>query len=116
MDTVKRFLDAWAAQDLESVLNIFDESATFKASMGPEPGKTYIGHDEIKPAVRSMFENAAGTQFDITELFLFDGGAVVTWCVTSQVNGETVRSPGIDVFRVRNGKITLKDAYRKLKV
>ena len=62
-----------------------------------------------------MFENAAGTQFDVIELFSFDGGAVVTWCVTARGNGEAVRSPGIDFFRVRDGKITLKDAYRKLK-
>lgn len=116
IDIVKRFLDAWAHQDFDGVIASFDESATFHASVGPGPGQAYIGRDQIAPAVKSMFEKTIGIEFDVTELIPFEGGVVATWCVTSRgTNNEVVKSPGIDVFRVRDGKVILKDAYRKLK-
>lgn len=116
METVKRFLDAWARQDSDSVVNAFDENATFHASAGSAPGQAYVGRDQFAPAIQAMLEKAGGVVFEVTEMIPFDGGVVATWCATSQsADNTSVRAPGIDIFRVRDGKITLKDAYRKLK-
>lgn len=113
--TVLAFLAAWSAQDLPRVVEMFDEHAIFKASIGPEPGQTYIGRGEIEPAIRAMFERSAGTEFEVSQIFQIEGGAVVTWIATSAAPGARAKSPGIDLFQVRDGKITLKDAYRKVK-
>lgn len=114
-DVVRQFLDAWARQDFDGVMERFDDNAIFKASTGPEPGRTFVGRAQIASAVEAMFEAAAGSQFNVAELIPFDGGAVATWFVSSRdAHDEIVKSPGIDVFRVHAGKITLKDAFRKL--
>lgn len=113
---IKRFLDAWATQDLKTVLDIFAENAVYKGSQGDEPGKTYNGRQEIGPAVKTMFSAAGSTKLNVLEIYPFEGGATVTWHVDgNDANGSPVDVLGIDVFLVVNGHITLKDAYRKVK-
>ena len=113
---IKRFLDAWAAQDLETVLEIFAENAVYKGSQGDEPGTTYNGRKEIGPAVKTMFSAAGSTQLKVLEIYPFEGGATVTWHVDGNAaNGAPVNVLGIDIFIVIDGHITVKDAYRKVK-
>jgi len=113
---IKRFLDAWATQDIETVLQIFAENAVYKGSQGDEPGKTYNGRQEIGPAVKTMFSAAGSTVLKVLEIYPFEGGATVTWHVGgNDANGSPVNVLGIDVFVVVDGHITLKDAYRKVK-
>jgi ketosteroid isomerase-like protein len=113
---IKRFLDAWATQDIKTVLEIFSENAVYKASQGSEPGITYIGRDQISAAVQVMFKGAANTILRVVDIYPFDGGATVTWQVGgTDSSDEEVNVLGIDVFCVKDGYITLKDAYRKVK-
>jgi len=112
--TVTAFLDAWAACDAGRVMSLFADDAVFVGSVGSEPGQTHRGRAEIAPAVEKMLSAAQGTRFHVREVIPFDGGAVVTWAVDGTAGGgQAMNVKGIDVFRVRDGTVTFKDAYRK---
>jgi ketosteroid isomerase-like protein len=116
IEVVNKFFSAWAKQDLKTVIEIFSEGAVYCASQGAEPGKTYRGRQEIEPAVQVMFDAAGETELKIVAIYPFEGGVTATWEVSgTDTNGQSVSVLGIDVFLVRNGHITLKDAYRKVK-
>ncbi|MBA5983529.1 nuclear transport factor 2 family protein [Pseudomonas sp. MD195_PC81_125] len=116
VEVVNNFFSAWAKQDLKTVIEMFSEDAVYCASQGPEPGKTYRGRQEIEPAVQVMFDAAGETKMKLLAIYPFEGGVTATWEVTgTDSNGQSVAALGIDVFLVRNGHITLKDAYRKVK-
>lgn len=114
-NAVEVFLDAWAAGDADKVISLFSEDAVFSASVGPEPGRTLTGLSEIAPAVRQMLLAAKGSQFLIREILPLEDGAVVTWTQTGTTDvGQHLNVKGIDVFKVRDGVIILKNAYRKV--
>jgi len=116
VEVVNKFFSAWAKQDLKAVIEIFSEDAVYCASQGPEPGKTYRGRQEIEPAVQVMFDAVGETKLKLVAIYPFEGGVTATWEVSgTDSNGQSVAVLGIDVFLVRNGHITLKDAYRKVK-
>jgi ketosteroid isomerase-like protein len=116
VEVVNKFFSVWAKQDLKTVVEIFSEDAVYCASQGPEPGKTYRGRQEIEPAVQVMFDAAGETKLKLVAIYPFEGGVTATWEVSgTDTNGQSVAVLGIDVFLVRNGHITLKDAYRKVK-
>lgn len=116
LTVVNSFLHAWAANDTDGVLGLFAEDAVFIASLGDEPGQTYRGQGEIAPAVARMLAAANGTRFHVREIIPFADGAVVTWSVdgVAAATGQVMNAKGIDIFRVRDGAITFKDAYRKV--
>ncbi|NWB31826.1 nuclear transport factor 2 family protein [Pseudomonas gingeri] len=116
VEVVNEFFSAWAKQDLKTVIEIFSEDAVYCASQGPEPGKTYRGRQEIESAVQVMFDAASETKLKLVAIYPFEGGVTATWEVSgTDSNGQSVAVLGIDVFLVRNGHVTLKDAYRKVK-
>ncbi|MEV0390360.1 nuclear transport factor 2 family protein [Nonomuraea sp. NPDC050643] len=84
------------------------------ASVGPEPGRTFRGHSELEAGFRAMFEHDAGARIEQGEPLVQDEWAVSTWAYHFDgADGSQWCERGIDLWRFRDGKICLKDAYRK---
>ena len=109
--TLKNFSAAWAGRDLEAVVNLFATEGEYAASVGPDPGKTARGHDEIRALVKDMFAVDDGAVAENSIPIVFGEEAFWTW--TYHMPDGSVQS-GCDFLRMRNGKIILKDAYRKV--
>jgi hypothetical protein len=80
------------------------------ASVGPEPGTTYRGRNEIERGLRAMFAQDDGAAIDQGEPLVAAGRAVTAWTYRS-ATGRVER--GVDLWRFRDGRIAVKDAYRK---
>lgn len=104
------FSSAWAARDIDRLIDLFAEDAVYHASVGPEPGRTAKGQDAIRALVQSMFDLDTGAQSETSPPILYDGGAFWTW---RYVLEDGTIELGCDHLRFREGKIILKDAYRK---
>lgn len=107
-----RFAEAWSTKRLDDVVALFDENGTYFASMGPGPGQKAIGHSEIRALVTTMFAVDQGAVAKTSDPIIFADGAFWTW-EYKMPNGDI--ELGCDFLRVKDGKITLKDAYRKVK-
>jgi len=108
LSVVENFGLAWAAHDLEAALALVTEDCVFDAT-GPAPdGMRHVGREAIRRAWGPIFADS-NTRFEEEETFSAGGRVVQRWRYTW--NGGHVR--GVDVFRVRNGKVAEKLSYVK---
>jgi ketosteroid isomerase-like protein len=105
---VERFGTAWAEHDLEATLSLVTEDCVFD-STGPAPdGMRYVGRDAIRRTWQPIFDDS-DARFEAEETFCAGDRVVQLWQHTWE--GGHVR--GVDVFRVRDGKVAEKLSYVK---
>lgn len=107
--TLKAFQDAWIAHDLQALMALVTEDVVFSASVGPEPGQTWVGRVAVREGFEHMLDLDTGTATVEEPVFAGDQ-AFAGWEIVSK-GGARVR--GFDRFTFRDGKICLKDAFRK---
>jgi uncharacterized protein (TIGR02246 family) len=108
VEVVETFGAAWADHDLEATLALVTEDCVFDAT-GPAPdGIRHVGRDAIRQAWRPIFDDRSA-RFEPEETFSVDDRVVQLWRYV-WADGH-VR--GIDVFRVRDGKVAEKLSYVK---
>ena len=105
---VEMFGAAWAEHDLDRALGLITDDCVFDAT-GPAPdGCRCIGPDAIRTAWQPIFDDR-GSRFEEEESFVAADRVVQRWKYSW--DGGHVR--GVDVFRVRDGKISEKLSYVK---
>lgn len=113
-DVVREFMNAWEACDLDRLLAVVDDEIIFVGTTGPEPGRTYSGKEAFRKAVTPLLSPALTICFRPREMFDAGETIIATWETIDSANQLShSRMIGIDIFRVSNGKVILKDAYRK---
>jgi ketosteroid isomerase-like protein len=105
---VESFGAAWAEHDLEATLALVTHDCVFD-STGPAPdGVRHVGRDAVRRAWQPIFDDDSAT-FEAEEVFRADDRVVQLWRYTWA--GGHVR--GVDIFRVRDGKVAEKFSYVK---
>ena len=108
LKVVEVFGNAWANHDLDAALVMLTDDCVFDAT-GPAPdGTRCVGVEAIRPAWASIFDDR-NAYFEEEETFQSGDRVVQRWRYS--FNGGHVR--GVDLFRVRDGKIAEKLSYVK---
>lgn len=108
LKVVEAFGVAWAGHDLDAAINLITDDCVFDAT-GPAPdGTCCVGAEAVRAAWKPIFDDL-GSQFQEEEIIQAGDRVVQRWRYTFQ-DGH-VR--GVDVFRVRDGKISEKLSYVK---
>ena len=114
-DFLQAFGDAWNRHDIEALMAAMADDCEFHAVAGPDLlGKSFIGRD----AVRAGFELAWQTFPDAAWLHpvhFVNGDRGVTECTFSgtKADGTRIEARMVDIFTFRDGKIAVKNAFRK---
>jgi ketosteroid isomerase-like protein len=108
LEIVEAFGAAWAGHDLDAALALTSDDCVFDAT-GPAPdGLRHVGQDAIRKAWQAIFDDA-GSRFEAEETFACGDRVVQLWRYSW--DGGHVR--GVDVFRIRDGKVAEKLSYVK---
>jgi len=108
MAVVELFGKAWGAHDLETALAMLTDDCVFDAT-GPAPdGARHVGPAAIRAAWQPIFDDT-GSVFEAEETFAADDRVVQRWRYSW--DGGHVR--GVDLFRIRDGKVSEKLSYVK---
>ena len=108
LEVVEAFGAAWAAHDLDAALALLTEDCVFDAT-GPAPdGVRHVGPDAIAEAWAPIFQDVSSV-FEAEETFAAGDRVVQRWRYSW--DGGHVR--GVDVFKVRDGKVAEKLSYVK---
>jgi ketosteroid isomerase-like protein len=108
LEVVEKFGAAWGAHDLDGALAMVTDDCVFDAT-GPAPdGVRHVGPDAIRKAWQGIFDDTASL-FEAEETFAADDRVVQLWRYTW--DGGHIR--GVDVFRMRDGKVAEKFSYVK---
>jgi ketosteroid isomerase-like protein len=105
---VEVFNKAWNDHDLDAALALVSDDCVFDAT-GPAPdGICHAGRDRVAEAWRAIFEDPS-SRFDTEEVFAAGDRVVQRWRYSW--DGGHVR--GVDLFRIRDGKVAEKLSYVK---
>ncbi len=108
LDVVTAFGDAWARHDLDEAMSMMTDDCVFDAT-GPAPdGVRHVGRDAISKAWQGIFDDPS-SRFDAEDTFAAGDRVVQLW----RYSWSEGHVRGVDVFRVRDGRVAEKLSYVK---
>lgn len=111
---IDRFNDAFNRHDVDGVMAAMTDDCVFE-STGPSPdGSHFAGQKEVRAVWEDFFRSSPDAIFDAEEVFASGDRCTVRWRY-HWTNGDGTEGHvrGVDVLRVRNGKVAEKLAYVK---
>ena len=87
----------------------------FEASAGPNAdGEKFTGKEAVKKAFEEVFKTYLDAHWGNVRRFISGERAVSEWTFTgTKQDGSKVEVMGYDLFTFRDGKIVIKNSYRK---
>jgi steroid delta-isomerase-like uncharacterized protein len=110
-----RFADAWNRHDLDALMSMMTDDCIFDASAGPDVnGRRSEGHRAVRAAYAEVFETFPDACWQNARHFVAGDRAVSEWTFTgTRQDGARVEVNGCDLFTLRDGRIAVKNSYRK---
>jgi len=109
------FANAFNAHDADKIISYMTDDCIFEASAGPDvDGEKFVGKDAVKKAFEDVFKNYPDAKWINPNHFVSGDRAVSEWIFTgTKPDGSKIEVAGCDLFTFRNGKIYIKNSYRK---
>jgi steroid delta-isomerase-like uncharacterized protein len=114
-ELLDRFADAWNRHDLDALMSMMTDDCVFEASAGPQAhGQRHEGRVAVRAAFAAVFELFPDARWANPRHVISGNRAVSEWMFTgTQKDGKRVEVTGCDLFTLRDGKIAIKNSYRK---
>jgi steroid delta-isomerase-like uncharacterized protein len=113
LEAVERFNEAFNRHDVDAVMSAMTEDCVFENTNPAPDGKRYQGRAEVRAFWERFFQNYPDALFEAEEMFAAGDRCVVRWIYRRTRDGQPWHLRGVDVFRVRDGKVAEKLAYVK---
>jgi ketosteroid isomerase-like protein len=111
LDVVRRFNEAFNRHDVDTVMALMTEDCVFENTLPAPDGERFVGAAAVRGFWTSFFQSTPGARFEAEEIFGAGDRVVVRWVFSWDDSDGHVR--GVDVMRVRDGKVAEKLAYVK---
>lgn len=109
LDVVNAFNAAWDAHDLDATLSMVTDDCVFESARPDALGPRVIGRDALRTAWGPGFAQPSGAM-EIEEIIVAGDRVTQLWRFAG--GDRVVR--GVDVLRVRDGRIAEKFGYVKV--
>lgn len=109
------FNKAWNDHDIEALMGFMIDDCVFYAVGGPDKmGAIHRGTQAVRKAYESAWLNIPDAQWKDGAHFITGehGVSESTFCGTAK-DGSPIEARMVDVFTFRDGKIAVKNAFRK---
>ncbi|WP_066340441.1 nuclear transport factor 2 family protein [Azohydromonas lata] len=115
VEFLQAFGDAWNRHDIEALMEFMDRECTFHAVAGPDlMGRSFVGRDEVRQGFLLAWQTFPDAAWlDADHFVQGDRGVTESTFCGTRADGSRVEARMVDVFTFRNGKIAIKNAYRK---
>ncbi|MGE3267908.1 MAG: nuclear transport factor 2 family protein [Chloroflexota bacterium] len=115
VDFLVSFCDAFNRHDLDALMDHMTEDCVFDASAGSQQeGHRYVGRDAVRAGFADVFTNFPDSQWEEGRHLVAGDRGVSAWVFRgTRLDGTRVEVNGCDLFTFRDGKIAVKDSYRK---
>ncbi len=111
---VRRFNEAFDHHDVDGIMSAMTEDCIFENTCPPPDGERYAGQDAVRAFWERFFSSSPDARFTAEETFAANDRCVVRWQYDwTGKDGTTGYIRGVDIFRVRDGKVAEKLSYVK---
>ena len=109
------FADAWNRHDVDALMSMMTNDCVFEASGGSAvDGERHEGQRAVRAAYAAVFEQYPDAHWGNARHFVIGDRGVSEWTFTgTRKDGKRVEVAGCDLFTFRNGRIAIKNSFRK---
>lgn len=114
-DDLAATFDAFNRHDIEGVMAHFAQDCVFYTVAGPEVfGSKVEGREAVALALANVWKQMPDARWDHHGHFVHGDRAVSEWTFSgTDRDGSRIEAKGADLFTLRDGKIIVKQAFRK---
>ena len=115
IEFLQKFADAWNSHDLDTLMECMADECVYEASSGDDVyGTKFTGRTAVSEGFAGVWEMFPDAQWLDAIHFIVGNRGVSEWTFTgTSRDGKKVEVNGCDVFTFRDGKIAVKNSYRK---
>ena len=114
LEAVRRFNDAFSRHDVDTMMAAMAEDCVFENTYPPPDGEWYEGRAAVRAFWERFFASSPRASFETEETFACGDRCVVRWLYRwVEQDGRSGHVRGVDVFRVRDGRVAEKLSYVK---
>ena len=112
---LKAFGLAGDRYDIDAMMSLMTDDCVFDSSFGPDAhGTRYSGRDEVRKGLKMFLDRSLDGKWTNPSHFVSGDRGVAKWTFKgTDRDGSSVEVNGSDVITFRDGKIAVKDSYRK---
>ncbi len=111
---VERFNEAFLRHDIEATMAMMTDDCIFENTFPAPDGSRCSGQMEVRQEFTTFFENSPNAVFELEEQFSAGDRCIVRWIYRwNSEDGTPGHVRGVDIFKVRDGKVVEKLAYVK---
>jgi len=112
---LQAFTDAWNRHDIDALMSFMTDDCVFEAVAGPDPwGTRYTGREQVRAGFALAWTTFPDAQWTEGRHFVCGDRGVSEWTfIGSKADGTRIHANGCDLFTFRDGRIAVKNAFRK---
>ena len=110
---VDAFNAAFARGDVDAVMALMTDDCVFENTFPPPDGERHVGQAAVRRFWESFFASTESPRFETEEAFAAGDRVVGRWLFRWGSGGSGGHVRGVDVFKVRDGKVAEKLSYVK---
>ena len=117
LDVIRDIAAGFDTHDLDRIMRHFTDDAVFDAPRGPEAhGRRFVGTESIREAFAGRFAGIPDVRYQEDDHFVDGDRGASEWTLRgTTVDGERLEIRGCDLWTFRDGKITKKDSFWKIR-
>ncbi|MCZ6805113.1 MAG: nuclear transport factor 2 family protein [Proteobacteria bacterium] len=115
VELLRAFADAWNRHDVKGLMSFMTEDCVFETSAGDDVcGTRYEGAEAVRRGYSKSWKDFPDAQWNDARHFVIGDRGVSEWVFTgTNADGKQSEVAGCDIFTFRDGKIAIKNSYRK---
>ena len=115
LQLLNRFAEAWNRHDVDALMSMMANDCVFEASAGPQVnGQRSEAVQAVRAAYAAVFAAFPDAHWANARHFVVGNRGVSEWTFSgTQRDGKRVEVNGCDLFTFRDGRIAIKNSYRK---
>ena len=115
IEMLEAFADAWNRHDVDALMSFMAPDCVFESSAGPDVcGMRYQGEDAVRAGYVQVWTTFPDAHWASARHLVCGNRGMSEWTFTgTRDDGTRIEVQGCDLFTFRDGKIALKDSYRK---
>jgi steroid delta-isomerase-like uncharacterized protein len=115
VEFLEAFADAWNRHDVDDLMSFMTDDCIFESSAGESAcGTRYEGAEAVRKGYSKAWKDFPDAKWGNAHHFVQGDRGVSEWIFTgTNADGKRSEVAGCDIFSFRDGKIFVKNSYRK---